>query len=282
MSLGVVIKGPEGVVLAADSRVTLQAQPRIGAQAQPITVNYDNATKLLTFDKQPYVAAVTYGAAVIGNRTAHSFLPELELALPTCKLQDGRCAQQQDCDCERITVEEFSKRLSDFYLHQWSSMMPKDYTGPPMTFVVGGFDEGAPYGSVYIIEVPRNPTPEPRSVGTDFGVTWGGQLEIAARILHGFAPQLPQLACQTLAIPPERAGELQQKLQAALSLKIPIDVLPLQDCINLADALIGTTRLFQDLAIGVRGVGGPVDLAVVTRTFGVRHISRKELHLGSG
>ncbi len=47
MSLGVVIKGPEGIVLAADSRITLEAL-QVGAQ-HPIVVNFDNATKLISF-----------------------------------------------------------------------------------------------------------------------------------------------------------------------------------------------------------------------------------------
>ena len=76
MSLGVGIKGPEGIVLAADSRVTLEAS-RPGGPVIP--VNYDNATKLLSFSKpHNHVGVVTYGAAVIGQRTAHSFVPEFE------------------------------------------------------------------------------------------------------------------------------------------------------------------------------------------------------------
>ena len=69
MSLGIVIKGPEGLVLAADSRVTLGTQTPNGGIFH---VNFDNATKLLSFDgnnvKGPnsYLGAVTYGQAIVG------------------------------------------------------------------------------------------------------------------------------------------------------------------------------------------------------------------------
>ena len=44
MSLGIVIKSPEGIVLAAESRVTLTVN---GQNGQPShMVNFDNATKL--------------------------------------------------------------------------------------------------------------------------------------------------------------------------------------------------------------------------------------------
>ena len=102
MSLGVVVKGPEGVVLAADTRVTLVAQ-RESAPA-PLIVNFDNATKLLTFgDPHKLVGAVTYGDAVIGTRTAHSFIPEFELKL----------------DGDRRSVYEYAQLLSEFFLERW-------------------------------------------------------------------------------------------------------------------------------------------------------------------
>ena len=81
MSLGVAIKGPEGVVLAADCRVTIGAQAPNRPQ---IMVHYDNATKLLNFSEpHNFVGAVTYGLGLIGQRTAHSYLPEFESRFPS-------------------------------------------------------------------------------------------------------------------------------------------------------------------------------------------------------
>jgi len=271
MSLGVVLKGPEGVVLAADSRVTLQAPDQASGMVVP--VNYDNATKLLSFIKQPFVAAVTYGAAVIGTRTAHSLLPEFEVQLPTCDTEGIG---------ERLGVEEFAKKLSDFYLQQWRSAMPKDYKGADMTFVVGGFDKDEPYGTVFLLEVPSSPKPVPRSPGTEFGITWGGQLSIASRIIQGFDPGLVPLLKTRLSLSDSAIQQLDAELRAQFSLRIPYDVIPLQDCIDLATAMIRSTMVFQDLAIGIRGVGGPIDIAVITRTAGVRFVRQKELRPGFG
>jgi len=154
MSLGIVIKGPEGVVLAADSRVTLSAQRPDGPM---IPVNYDNATKLLSFPKQPFIGAVTYGVAAIGSRTAHSFLPEFDL-----KLEETR-----------LKVEFFAKKLSGFFMDLWRNEMPKNYQGPEMTFIVGGYDIEDAYCKVFLFGIPERPTPEPRNP-ENFGMTWGG------------------------------------------------------------------------------------------------------------
>ena len=45
MSLGIVVKVPEGLVLAAESRVTLGAQMNTPMGKQAIPVFFDNATK---------------------------------------------------------------------------------------------------------------------------------------------------------------------------------------------------------------------------------------------
>ena len=106
MSLGVVIKGSEGVVLAADSRVTLTAQ---AVNQPPLHVNFDNATKVLSFSEpNDYVGAVTYGQALIGMRTASSFVPEFELGLK----QDAEAANEKQ---PRLSVHDFAGKLSEFF-----------------------------------------------------------------------------------------------------------------------------------------------------------------------
>jgi hypothetical protein len=134
MSLGIVIKSPEGLVLAAESRLTITA----GMPGQPpLHVSFDNATKLLSFGKpNEHIGAVTYGAAAIGLRTAQSFIPEFEAGLGST---------------DRMGVEDFAVKLSQFYAEQWTMSMPKDYFGPDMTFVVAGFDDNEPYGKVFFV-----------------------------------------------------------------------------------------------------------------------------------
>ena len=259
MSLGVAIKGPEGIVLAADSRVTLQAAPVGGGATLPIF--YDNATKLLSFSRQRFVGAVTYGMAVIGNRTAHSFLPEFEVELPESPL----------------SVREFAERLSAFFLKRWQHDMPKDYAGPAMTFVVGGFDEGAAYGEVHLLEIPFKPDPQERTNKIGFGMTWGGQLDIVSRIFHGFDPGLATLLAKESGSDPKAVAGWLQSAGPQLALAVPFEFLPLQDCINLAAAVIRTTAVFQNIAVRMRGVGGPTDIAVITRAEGLKFVQRKKL-----
>ena len=261
MSLGVVIKGPEGVVLAADSRVTLAIQQPSGS---PFSVNYDNATKLLSFGKpHTNVGAVTYGAAVIGQRTAHSFVPEFETTL-----DQGA----------PLSVEEFSSRLGRFYKERWQEATPSEYSGPSMAFIVGGYDKGAPYGKVFLLVIPEHPEPQPQNPGeNEFGMTWGGQREIATRLIHGFDPALANILKESLELDQEKIDQATQTLRTRLEFRIPYNVLPLQDCVDLATFLIRSTITMQRMAVGVRGVGGPIDVATVTRIAGLEYVQRKQI-----
>jgi hypothetical protein len=58
---------------------------------------------------------------------------------------------------------------------------------------------------------------------------------------------------------------------------IPFQFLPLQDCVDLAVFLIQSTISFQKYRTTVvRGVGGPVEVATVTRD-GFKFVSQKSI-----
>lgn len=266
MSLGIAFKGPEGIVLAADSRVTLTAEMQRGEEKMMLPSTFDNATKLLQIAEQDYVGVVTYGVGAIGQqepRTAHSFLPEFEDALSKEKIG-------------RLSVKDFAVRFCDFFMEQWKAKMPDDYSGPDMIFLIGGFDQGAPYGKVYKANIPSNPTPEEQNAG-QFGVTWGGQLGYTTRLIKGLDPQLPSIVQNFLGLTDEQRVALQEHLEETLSLRIPYPFLPLQDCVDLSIFLIRTTMEIQNWIVGVRGVGGAIDVATITRTKGFNPVQRKEI-----
>jgi len=269
MSLGIAFKGPEGIVLAADSRVTINAEKKINDDHTLfLPSTFDNATKLLKINGHDYVGAVTYGLGAIGitePRTAHSYLPEFEVAL----------SKKNE---KRFSVEEFSRELSDFFMSQWKEMMPSDYMGDPLIFLIGGYDEGTPYGKVFQVIVPNYADPQEKSAGQGvFGITWGGQYEILTRLLSGFDPNLTLAIKDRLKLSDEQKQDLDQFLKPNFNLPIPYQFLPLQDCVDLSIFLIRITVELQKWMIGIRGVGGVIDVATITRTDGFRYVQRKEI-----
>ena len=272
MSLGVCINSPEGFVLAAESRVTLQSQTVPGQP--PVYVTYDNATKLLSFNK-PYdgIGVVTWGAATIGLRTAQSFVPELEAALPMEVDDEGNLKKG-------LSVADFAKRLSAFYkdrFDEWQAAQPATFGVPPMVFIVGGYDNGEPYGHLFECSIPQTPGIEEKNPGIEFGITWGGQREMTDRLLQGFDGRLLPILGQKFGLDPAQQSQLAAELQSQLQLATPLQAMPLQDCVDLALLFLWTTIEAQRLTVGIRGCGGPVDLAVITRS-GLEFVQRKKIH----
>lgn len=258
MSLGVVIKGTEGIVLAAESRVTLTLTMPNG---QSHNTNFDNATKLLSFGKPNLsVGAVTYGNAAIGLRTAASFVSEFEATLPE----------------NELTIDEFTNKLSAFFKAQWDKDMPDDYKGQPMVFIVAGYEDNEAYGRVFSFELPKRPNPVEINPGQQFGISWGGQREIVDRILQGFDSDLIKIIKENNTLTEQQKKDIMDKL-SRLQISIPYQFLPLQDCVNLAIFVIRTTIEAQQLSTGLRGCGGFIDVATITKNGKLEFVQRKRI-----
>ena len=276
MSLAIVFKGPEGVVLAADSRVTLMAQlqglPAPAGANVVMPATFDNATKLLSIPSQRHVAAVTYGVGAIGPnapRTAASFIPEF----------DFHVTQQGDA---RLTVQAFAQALSGFFATQWTVAGMPSLPGQDMVFLVAGYDDPqAAYGRVFEVKIPSAPAPNELVPGGQFGAAWGGQRELTDRLLQGFDPTLPMRVQQILNVPAagqaSAAAALETALRNQLSMPIPYQFLALQDSVDFCIFLLRTTITIQKWIVGVRGVGGAIDLATITRTEGFAAIQQKRV-----
>jgi len=283
VSLGIAFKGAEGIVLAADSRVTLLAGLQIPGMNVPpgtqllVQATFDNATKLINSERQRYIAAVTFGAGAIGQkepRTAASFMPEFDAQL--AKELAGKDKKDQ-----RLTVEQFAKRVGDFFGDQWKkAAMPTQGVDDMIFFVAGYDDESAPYGRLYEVRVPSKPTPTEFLAG-QFGAIWGGQRDVTDRLLQGFDPNLPMLVQDYLNTPANErakaAEALTVKLREKLTIPIPWQFLPLQDCVDLCICLLRTTITMQKWVVGIRGVGGAIDLATITQSGGFTAIQQKKI-----
>ena len=278
MSLGIVIKGSEGVVLAADSRVTLFNQlptdPTDPNKTTVFTSGFDNATKLLRVAGQTHIGAVTYGLGAFmtadGPRTMQSYIPEFEIELKMANV-------------EQLSVDDFAQRLSDFFMQKWNALINRPANaGEQIAFMVGGFDNGAAYGRSFRFVIPDAPFPLEQNAG-DFGLNWGGQMDLVNKMLLGFDLDMmdtitAELATMGVTLTAQQGADLKKKLEAKYAAGIPYQFLPLQDCVNLAYFLIQSTINFQQFrSTTIRGVGGEVEIATITRDEGFRFVSQKKI-----
>ncbi|MDP6495742.1 MAG: hypothetical protein QGI09_10090, partial [Dehalococcoidia bacterium] len=91
-------------------------------------------------------------------------------------------------------------------------------------------------------------------------------------------PAVPHILCDTLGLADDQVLQVTQALRSQLEFPIPYQVLPLQDGVDLATFMIRSTMNMQNLAVGDRGVGGQIEVAVITRTGGIHFVQRKQIH----
>lgn len=273
MSVGIAIKGSEGIILAADSRVTIESRMPGPDPGQIIisSSTFDSATKILHVAEQHHIGVVTYGLGALGDtspRTVQSLLPEFE-------------ANLAKTEPKRMHVKRFAEVLGAFFSDQWQQIMPANTPpGNDLIFLVGGFDEGETYGRVFEVRIPSASDPVEWAWGEpNFGMVWGGQTTYIERLILGLDRaavgfQVQQLLKQNN----EQVAQFLQLLGQAAQAPISFQFLPLQDCIDLAVFLIKSTIQMQSFTtMGPRGVGGPVDVAVITRTEGFRMVQAKAI-----
>jgi len=150
MSLGLVVKVPEGLVLAAESRVTVTVADKETGTPRGQAA-YDNTTKLFSFnDPHDSIGVVTYGQAFIGNRTAYGYFTEFN-------------EQLSEQHPERISVYDFAKELSQFFKAKWDATPPPPPPAgmiqEPISFLIAGYNENEVNGRKYAVVIPDSPEP---------------------------------------------------------------------------------------------------------------------------
>jgi hypothetical protein len=183
--------------------------------------------------------------------------------------------------------KRLSDTFNDFFLARWTAVgMPNPAPpGQDMIFLVGGYDADGTYGRVFEVFIPSRPAPRETIPAGQFGATWGGQHQIASRLVNGFDPMTSQIARDFLHVPapapPQQPDPFEVELKTKLSSKIPWQFLPLQDCVDLAIFLVRATITLQRWTVDIRGVGGAVDVATVTKIAGFQYVQQKEI-VGEG
>jgi len=153
-----------------------------------------------------------------------------------------------------------------------------------LAFIVAGYN---PDGShqVFMVYVPGQ-IEEKRSSkakGKEYGASWAGQFDVVARVVLGRDPRLSNLSFVQQAVKNLGDDTIKREL-AGLEYAISWGTMNLQDSIDFAVLMIQTTSAIQRFSDGVLmdpgdipGVGGPVDVAVITPNKGFVWIERKSL-----
>jgi len=147
----------------------------------------------------------------------------------------------------------------------------------PFGFMFAGYD--GRQGKIVTVDLPANEWHELCTTENP-GITWQGYGRVIGRILHGVDPDLLREI---------RDNDEYQAIRERLPefrYWVPWKMCNIGDAAAIAETLIETTASVQRIAVGVGGtarevpnVGGPIDVAAVTRS-GFYWIKRKKEYSG--
>jgi len=309
MSLGINATTIEGIVLAADSRASYRNQKgmaRIGS---------DSASKI--FKLAPRVGLIVAGLAFlpengmpknisnfIDDFVNQNFLNSKSVKSIGEKLREffeskypyqeqfDKLPQQIEVDlkskgCEILEMSK--KRFHVEFKFRDPAGVVRQGTGSVdrLQFILAGFNEDGSH-SAYAIYIPGEKVEEARSSkvkGKEYGANWIGQFDVVSRIVLGFDGRIGNLPFVQKAAN-EVGQEAVQKQLRSLEYVIQWGTMTLQDAIDFCKLSIETTTAIQRFSDGIAGdpgdmpgVGGPVDIAVITPKKGFIWVSKKNLKI---
>jgi hypothetical protein len=277
MSIAVLIGVHDGLVLAADSASTLVVNaPQGSVMASNV---YDNANKIFNLIKGKSLGCATFGSGSIGSASIGTLIKDFRVKLSVENPKEN----EFEFDIKNYTMQQVAGLLAKFLGDECKKLKAAELTAINIGFLVGGYSSGESLGESWSVEINQGvPGPPTKLREKDQpGINWGGQGEALQRLVLGFSPMIFQVLAQVsqpIKQPQEVFQELAPLLIANLQAPMVFAPMPIQDAIDLGRFLVHSAIMFSRFLPGPQIVGGPIEIAAITKHEGFKWISRKHYY----
>jgi hypothetical protein len=273
MSIAVLIGVHDGLVLAADSASTLTVVTPQGPGAANV---YDNANKIFNLIKGTSLGCATFGSGSIGSSSIGTLIKDFRKLLSVTKPE----ANTFKFNIEKYTMEEVVSLLAGFLGTECQKLKPAELAGINIGILIGGYSSGESLGESWSVEIKQGVPEKPLQLRPrdQPGISWGGQGESIQRLVVGFSPRIFEILAK-VSQPTKQAQKLAQELGPLLATNLQANMvfapMPIQDAIDLGKFLVHVAIMFSRFLPGPQVVGGPIEVAAITKHEGFKWISRK-------
>lgn len=257
MTVAVAIKINNGIVLATDSASAIGESDDIQTR---IHYTYYNADKLFNLKKGSPIGCLTWGDGSINGVSISTLTKDFRIKLNDLKI----------LNIKQIT-DDFISFLKDF--------INGDYENINVGFLITGYSDGNNYlPEMYMIEIKdktivMNELPSENN----FSISWFGDIDFLSRFILGFDPDV-EFLLKNNGFDEELIDEIIELSKKNLSIPLGVSEMPIQDAIDLADFLVEICKKTSRFVPGPQTIGGPTDIAVITKHEGFKWIERKHYY----
>lgn len=273
MTIALSMKINDGLVLAADSAASIVGQLP-GGQTSVFNV-YNNANKIFNLRKGLPIGAITWGMGSIGLASISTLMKDLRRRFTD---KEGNY-KHWVINPSGYSIEGVAQQVKEFFYNELYVPAFKDWpTKPQLGFIVGGYSSGAGMADEFSINIGEDGKcagPQLLRKPEEVGVTWSGVPEAINRLVLGYGGALPQILQNNLGVPLNQIPSAMQVIQQGLQIPLVVPAMPLQDAIDLAEFLVDLTIQFMRFAPGPPSVGGPIEIAAISKHEQFRWVKRK-------
>lgn len=278
MTIAITVKVNDGVVLASDSASTIVQR---GTGGPPPVVNvYDNANKIFNLRKGLPIGAVVWGAGSLGSASISTLAKDLRRRFA------GDDGQHPDwaLDPASYSMADVAARVRQFIYEEHYVPAHRDWPEKPAfgMFVVG-YSAGDGLAEQYEISVNAgdgscDPPKEIYPVTSSGTVVWRGQPDPVTRLLLGVGYDFPAVLRDITGADPSAIDALLDTVLLRMRAGLVNSAMPIQDALDLAEFLVYVTIQFFRFSGPHPIVGGPIELAAITKHEGFKWVRRKHYY----
>lgn len=261
MSIIVSVKIHDGIVMAADSATTFTFAD--GNRPPHI---YEHANKIVNLVKGLPIGVMTCGSGGVGNASIATLLKDLREQLA------GRDPAWR-LDRDTYTMDVVASKVHAFFMEKARESGVKH----DLVLRICGYSAGRPLSEAWEVRILQGACAAATCLQTeaDIGPRWDGEGEALDRLLLGRSWRLVQ-GLVSLGVPQKQAEETCSELTPHLVETLILPAAPIQDAIDFARFMVETTKGFIRFAVvRAKTVGGPVEIAAITKHEGFKWVQRK-------
>ena len=271
MTIAIAVKVAEGVVLASDSMATHTTPNVDPVTGEPKVINlYDKAAKIFQFHKDICAGLVVWGSSIIAGYPLGHLLRDFEV----CRIEDRH--HKEGINPVHYSIQEVAEKWQAFVQKRNCECVPvQDAKKLDVGFLIGGYSQSESFGEVWEVRIKKGEYQKPSSIikAGETKVIHRGMDDALTRLLEGYEEKKLKDILEKCDVCPGQISDIIESCRVGLGVPEIFDGMPIMNAADLAVFLVeAAARYTQFYREGPNSVGGPVQVAIVTRYSGLRKI----------
>jgi len=261
MTIALTVRVNDGIILAADSAGSLPAN------GGGIANVYNSMNKIINLYKTLPIGYMTWGEAGIGSQSVATLMKDFRIKLG--EKDESGAPKEYGIDENNYTIKEVVDKACQFF-----STFISAGCQPSLGFSISGYSSNSMLAEEWIVEIEQGNIPIPSQMIFPWGIKWNGQPKPLQRLVLGYDPDISGVFTK-IGFAQVQIDFIMNEIHTNFDAALVHPAMPIQDAIDLAEFLVYTASMYYRFIPGAPTVGGPIEVAAITKHEGFKWVKRK-------